>query len=95
MDANREQLIEAMEEEYDFPGMYPVTFIAKNEDDFEDRLNSALEYEQDGDDYSISQRHSSKKNYASFTVQLFVRSAETALDRKEFLRKLAGVMIIF
>lgn len=83
-----------MEERYHFPCFYPVVIIARNESAFAQRLEAALVYEQDGDDYTITERPSSQNNYISYRIEMFVQSAEVALRRKEFLRNVQGVMVL-
>lgn len=94
MDIERERLVRAMEERYHFPCFYPVVVIARNETAFAQRLEAALVYEQDGDEYTITQRPSSQHNYISYRIEMFVQSAEIALRRKEFLRNVEGVMVL-
>jgi putative lipoic acid-binding regulatory protein len=94
MTEDRNQFIEAMEKEYKFPGFYPITLIAKSDLKFFAHLSAALEYEQDGKDFEISERPSKKKNYISYRISVFVNSADEALKRKEFLRGLDGVLLM-
>ncbi len=94
MNADRETILEAMRKEFIFPGYYPVTLIAKSDLKFYATLHAALEYEMEGASFEITERPSSKKNYISYRISLFVSSAEEALLRKEFLHQLAGVLLI-
>lgn len=94
MPENRARLIEAMEEKYTFPGYYPVTLIARSDLKFYAQLHAALEYEQDGNDFEIDEQPSRRNNYISYRIKLFVQSADEALNRKEFLRKLTGVLVM-
>ena len=94
MTGDKDQLLEAMRNEYTFPGYYPITLIARSDLKFYAHLHAALEYEQEGRDFEIKERASSKKNYMSYRIKVFVRSAEEALERKEFLRSLAGVLVM-
>lgn len=91
---DRDNLIRAMEDEYDFPGYYPITLIARNDDTFSSNLQAALEYEQDGAGFEITERPSRKNNYISYRITVYVDSAEEALQRKDFLRELAGVLVM-
>lgn len=92
---DREKLLAAMKEEYTFPGYYPITLIAASDLKFHAHLHAALEYEQEGAEFTIAERPSSKKNFVSYRIMVFVHSAEQALKRKEFLRALDGVLVMF
>ena len=95
MTSNRDDIIRAMEDEYTFPCFYPITLIARSDLKFLAHLHAALEYEQEGAEFNISERASRKKNYMSYHLSVYVRSADEALRRKEFLRQLAGVLVMF
>jgi len=90
----REQRIEAMENAHSFPGLYPIIIFARNDPVFYSHLHAALMYEQDGAPFTIIERESSKKNFISFRIELFVESAGIALEREEFLSGLDGVLMM-
>ncbi len=94
MKPDRFELIEAMEEVYDFPCFYPASVIAKAGEDFLLRLRKALDYEQEGREFRITKKPSSKGNYISYRIELFVDSADMALDMKDFIRKIEGVIVL-
>jgi putative lipoic acid-binding regulatory protein len=91
--ASHDDLLRAISEKHEFPGFFPVVVIAKSDLAFTARLHAALEYVQEGAAFDITERPSSKNNYVSYTVQLHVVDAETALDRKAFLSGLEGVIM--
>jgi len=94
MNPDRSELIKAMEEAYDFPCFYPASVIAKADEDFLVRLRKALDYEQGGREFRITKKPSSEGNYISYRIELFVDSADMALDMKDFIRKIYGVIIL-
>lgn len=85
-------LLAALGAQYAFPCYYPIVLIARNEASFLDALHAALTVLQNGADFIISRRESDKKNYISCKVDVFVESAEAALDRKNALNSLPGVL---
>ena len=91
-DASEEQLLAAMNDAYSFPGMYPVVVIMRNENECRKRLEAAITFFQDGDEYTITERASSRGSYISFHVQIWVPDARSALERKEAFRTQAGVV---
>jgi putative lipoic acid-binding regulatory protein len=90
--AERGDLIEAMKQAYAFPGFYPVTLIVGTYENFMEFLDAALRFIQDGRDYRVNIRESRKGAYKSYRIEIFVDSAEMALEHKEFLRTLDGVL---
>ena len=91
---DRFELLTAMEEVYEFPCFYPASVIAKAGEDFLARLRKALDYELEGREYKITKKQSTRGNYISYRIELFVDSADMALDMKEFIRKIEGVIIL-
>jgi putative lipoic acid-binding regulatory protein len=84
----------AMEDAYGFPGFYPVVVIARQGPDFEADLQATLAAEQGGSPYRIRERTSRKGNYVSYRVELYVETAQAALDRKAILAELPGVLLL-
>ena len=91
---DRFELLKAMEEVYDFPCFYPASVIAKAGEEFLQRLRKALDYELEGREYKITKKQSSSGNYISYRIELFVDSADMALDMKDFIRKVEGVIVL-
>ncbi len=90
------QIIEAMEAAHVFPGYYPIVVIARDDDDFRERLNAVLGGwgSSDARPFRISERPSSQGAYISFRVEVFVDSPRTALDRKTVIAEIAGVLMM-
>ena len=88
------RLLKAMKDSYNFPGKYPITLIANGDLKFFAQLNAALEELLGTSDFDIRQRDSSKKNYVSYRITIHVESAEEALEHKEFLRTMEGVLLM-
>lgn len=91
---NREEMLAVLRENHTFPGMFPVTVIARSDHAFYAILHSALEELQGESSFRIKERPSSKKNFASYRIEIFVESAETALFRKEAIGKVDGVLVL-
>jgi putative lipoic acid-binding regulatory protein len=94
MSVPREQLLEAMRASHEFPGLYPIVLIARKDDAFDETLRAALEYHQDGAAYVITRRPSTKASYMSYHIDVDVDDAEAALERKEALKALEGVLVM-
>lgn len=91
--ASHDDLLRAISEKHEFPGLFPIVVIAKSDLAFTARLHAALEYVQEGAAFEVSERASSRNTYVSYTVNVHVPDAETALDRKAFLSALEGVIM--
>lgn len=91
---NRLEVLAVMEEHFDFPGMFPLTVIARGGSDFYALLHATLENLQAGAAFVINERPSSKKNYSSYRIEIHVDSASTALYRKEVIAAIEGVLMM-
>jgi putative lipoic acid-binding regulatory protein len=91
---SREELLAVLRESYIFPGMYPITVIARSDLAFYAHLHVALEELQGESSFTVDERPSSKKNFTSYRIEIFVESAETALYRKEAIGKVDGVLVM-
>ena len=91
---SREQLLDVLRENYVFPGMFPITVIARSDLAFFAKLHVALDELQGESTYTVEEKPSSKKNFMSFRIEIFVESAETALYRKEAIGKIDGVLVM-
>ena len=94
MSVDREQLLEAMRAAHAFPGFYPITLICRNDPTVAVRLEAAIVYHQEGAPYTIERIPSSKASYMSWRITLHVDDAEQALERKDALRAVDGVMVM-
>ena len=90
----RQQMLDAMEEHYDFPGEYKIVVIAKSGEGFRARLIAHLEIYQAGADYDLRERPSRKGNYIAYHLRIHVVSAEVALERKHTISLLEGVHVM-
>lgn len=91
---NRDELLQVIRDHYVLPGMYPMTVIARSGSAFYATLHLLLEELQGEGSFRIEERVSSKKNFASFRIEIFVESAETALYRRERISELDGVLML-
>jgi putative lipoic acid-binding regulatory protein len=91
---NRDELLEVLRRHYTFPGEYPITVIARNDLAFYATLHMALEELQGESSFTIEEKPSSKKNFTSYRIEIYVESAETALYRKEAIGKISGVLVM-
>ncbi len=94
MSVDREQLLDAMRAAHDFPGFYPITLICRNDPVVDARLESAIIFHQDGAPYTCEKHPSSKDAYMSWRIAVYVVDAEQALERKDALRAVEGVMVM-
>jgi putative lipoic acid-binding regulatory protein len=85
-------VIAAIESAHTFPGFFPVVVIARRGEEFEDRLSAALFAAQGTAPFAIRQRASSGGNYVAYHVEVHVESASVALDRRDALARLEGVL---
>jgi len=93
-DDEARRVLEAMEEEYNFPAFYPVVLIARGATGFDERLQAAVAAVQGEAPFRIRERPSSQGTYISYRVELFVADARTALARKAMLAGLSGVLVL-
>jgi putative lipoic acid-binding regulatory protein len=91
---NRDELLQVIRDHTILPGMYPMTVIARADSAFYPTLHLLLEELQGEGSFRIAERVSSKKNFASFRIEIFVESAETALYRRERISELDGVLML-
>lgn len=90
----REEMLDVLRDNHIFPGMFPITLIARSDHAFYAMLHSALEELQGESTFRIEEKPSRKKNFTSYRVEIFVESAETALFRKEALGRVEGVLVM-
>lgn len=93
-DPTPDDLLHALEEAHEFPGYYPIVVIARTGEDFEELLRYELSHAQGESPYTIDARLSRNGNYVSYKVEVFVDSAQIALDRKAALADLDGVLML-
>jgi putative lipoic acid-binding regulatory protein len=93
-DEERQQILDAMEEHYSFPGDYKIVVIAKVDGGFKERLIAHLDAQVDVGPYRMRERKSSKGNYVSYHLQIHVESAVIALERKHDISRLDGVHVM-
>ncbi len=91
---NRDELLQVIREHHILPGMYPIRVIARTGSAFYATLHLLLEELQGETTFRIEERPSSKKNFTSFRIEIFVESAETALFRRERISELEGVLML-
>ncbi|MBE0645495.1 MAG: DUF493 domain-containing protein [Bacteroidetes bacterium] len=91
---SHDEMIEVLRSNFVFPGEFPVTVIARSGSDFYARLHAMLEALQGETTFTIQERPSSKNNFTSYRIEIFVESAETALYRKEAIGKISGVLMM-
>lgn len=91
---SRLELLEVLRASHVFPGEFPITVFAKSGNEFYARLHATLRELQGETSYTIHERPSSKKNFTSYRIQIFVESAETALYRKEIIGQISGVLMM-
>ncbi len=91
---NRTELLQVIRDHHVLPGMYRMTVIARTGSAFYATLHLLLEQLQGETTFRIQERASSKKNYSSFRIEIFVESAETALYRRERISELDGVLLL-
>lgn len=91
---NRDELLQVIRDHHVLPGMYPMTVIARAGSAFYATLHLLLEELQGEGSFRIEERASSKKNFSSFRVEIYVESAETALYRRERISELDGVLML-
>jgi|GEM_PF-1355059 len=91
---SRDELLEVIREHHVFPGAYPITVIARSDSAFFAMLHSLLEELQGESTFQITERPSSKQNYASYRIEIYVESAETALYRRERIGAMDGVLML-
>ena len=89
-----QRIHQAMDDEYGFPGYYPVVVIARQSLNFEAHLQATVAAEQGERPYRIRERPSREGNYVSYRVELYVDTAQAALDRKAVLADLPGVLML-
>lgn len=90
----RQELIEAIESGHEFPGLFAIVLIARHDPAFRERLDRAVVAIQGGAPFDIRERESRKGNYVSYHVEVFVESAEEALDRRTAFSALPGVLLL-
>ncbi len=90
----RDELLDVLRSSFVFPGEFPITVIARSDSSFYAILHSALEELQGESTFTIQERPSSKNNFTSYRVEIYVESAETALFRKEAIGRLSGVLMM-
>ncbi|MFZ1730250.1 MAG: DUF493 domain-containing protein [Bacteroidota bacterium] len=90
----RIELLEVLRANHVFPGEYQLTVFAKSGNEFYALLHATLKELQGESSYTIQERPSSKKNFTSYRIQIYVESAETALYRKEIIGQIAGVLMM-
>jgi putative lipoic acid-binding regulatory protein len=91
---SRDELLTVIRDNHNLPGMYRITIIARAGSAFYATLHLLLEELQGESTFSIEEKVSSKKNYSSYRIELFVESAETALYRRERISELEGVLLL-
>lgn len=91
---NRDELLAVLREHHVFPGTFPVTVIARSDLAFYASLHSAIEELQGESSFTIEEKPSTKKNFTSYRIELYVESAETALFRKEAIGRIDGVLVM-
>lgn len=89
-----QQMLDAMEEHYDFPGDYKIVVIAKVGEGFKARLVAFLEANVQEGGYRMRERKSRKGNFVSYHLHIHVISAEIALERKHAISRLEGVHVL-
>jgi putative lipoic acid-binding regulatory protein len=92
---DRETRIALLEDAHEFPGPFTIVVIAHAGEEFEALLRVTLVELQSGDPFSISERASRKGTYISYRVEVHVGDAPAALDRKDSLSGLPGVVTLF
>jgi putative lipoic acid-binding regulatory protein len=90
----RLEVLEVLRANFTFPGLFPITVIARSGSDFYALLHSTLEELQGDAAFSIIERPSSKKNFTSYRIEIHVDSASTALFRKEVIASTEGVLMM-
>ena len=90
----RDELLSVLRENHVFPGMFPLTVIARSDLAFYATLHAAIEDLQGESSFTINEKPSTKKNFTSYRIELFVESAETALYRKEAIGRVEGVLVM-
>ncbi|MBN1446551.1 MAG: DUF493 domain-containing protein [Bacteroidetes bacterium] len=90
----REEMLAVLRAHHTFPGMFPLTVISRSDHAFYAVLHSALEELQGESTFRIEEKPSSRKNFASYRIEIFVESAETALYRKEAIGRIKGVLFM-
>lgn len=88
------EVLEVLRSHFVFPGLFPITIISRSGNDFYALLHKTLEKLQGEASFTIQERASSKRNFASYRIEIFVESAETALFRKETIGKIDGVLLM-
>ena len=91
---NRDEMLAVLRQNHTFPGEYPITVIARSDLAFYATLHMALEELQGESSFTIEEKPSSKKNFTSYRIEIYVESAETALYRKEAIGKISGVLVM-
>jgi putative lipoic acid-binding regulatory protein len=90
----RLEVLELLRGNFVFPGHFPITVIARGGSEFYAVLHAMLEELQGESSFSIVERPSSKQNYSSYRIEIYVDTAETALYRKEVISTLNGVLMM-
>ena len=91
----REDSLDLINTLYAFPCSIPVAVIMQNCYPFRAGLEEALRYAQDGAPFRVeSARESGKGKYVSYKISLMISSAEELIERRDFLRKLEGVLLV-
>lgn len=88
------EVLEVLRSHFEFPGPFPITIISRSGSDFYALLNKTLEQLQGEAPFTIQERASSRKNFASYRIEIFVESAETALLRKEAISRIDGILLM-
>ncbi len=91
---SRPELLEVLRTNHVFPGDFPITVFARSGNEFYALLHATLKELQGETSYTIQERPSSKKNFNSYRIQIWVESAETALFRKEAIGRIEGVLMM-
>jgi putative lipoic acid-binding regulatory protein len=89
-----EEQISALELGVAFPGYFPVVVIARAGATFLADLTAVIGEAQGEAPFEIRERPSSHGRYVAYHVQMYVESARDALDRREALAALAGVVML-
>jgi putative lipoic acid-binding regulatory protein len=92
---DRATRVTLLEDAHEFPGPFTIVVIAHAGEEFEALLRVTLVELQDGNPFSISERASRKGTYVSYRVEVHVADAPAALDRKDSLSALPGLVTLF
>ena len=91
---DRETRVALLEDAHDFPGPFRIVVIARAGEAFLARLEATVASLQGDEPYTITERPSRKGTYVSYRVEVHVGGGQDALDRKDALAGLPGVVTL-